>query len=291
MVNRVGRRLVSVGVSVALASGVAVSPAAPAAAVPSMVFVTATSPIDTRLGRTQVVHCPPGRRILGGGGYVGGAGREVVIDTMIPVSTPTGDYFEVNASATTRADGTGFRGEWFLVAYGICGHAPAGLEYVSAVSATGFESTYGVSVSCPAGKRVIGVGGEVTPAFGFAVLDDVLPVTTLTSVRVTAFETETDSPVRWGVKAHAVCADPIPGLALVSATSPSDSADKTVGVSCPTGTRVHGLGASLAPPLGEAAITALYPSQPLEHVRLEAREDLTRYTGNWTARVHAICAT
>jgi hypothetical protein len=286
-----GRRLVSAGVLVVLASGVALSPTAAAVAVPSMVFVTATSPLDTRVGRTQVVHCPAGRRILGGGGYVGGAGREVIIDTMMPVSTPTGDYFEVNASATTRADGTGFRGEWFLVAYGICGSAPAGLEYVSASSTTGFDSTYSASVSCPAGKRVIGVGGEVTPAFGFAVLDDVVPATTLTGVRVTAFETETESPIRWGVKAHAVCADPIPGLTLVTAASPSDSSDKTVGVTCPAGTKVHGLGASLAPPLGEAAIVALYPSQPLDHVRLEAREDLTRYTSNWTARVHAICAT
>ncbi|EEP73575.1 hypothetical protein MCAG_03902 [Micromonospora sp. ATCC 39149] len=288
---RIGRRLLSAGVLVMLAGVVAVSPAVPAHAVPSMTFVTATSAINSDLGKTQLVHCPPGRRILGGGAYVGGGGREVMVDTMKPVSTPTGDYFQVNASVTTRPDHTGFGGDWFVVAYGICGSAPAGLEYVSASTARSLTSSRSVTVSCPAGKRVIGAGGQIHPAFGFVVLDDIVPSASLTSVRVAAYEAETTWPIPWGVEAFAVCADPIPGLTLVSAASPGDSLDKTVGVTCPTGTRVHGLGASLTAPVGEAAIIALYPAQPLDHVRLEAREDRSGYDGNWTARVHAICAT
>lgn len=290
MVAGVVGRLAVVGVLAIATTAVAVGVAAPAHAVPGMVFVTTQSPTDSRLGKIQAARCPAGQRVLGGGGYIGGGGREVMIDSMRPVTTAAGDSFEVIASATTRADGTGFRGSWYVLAYAVCGVAPAGLEYVSASSASGLLPGRSVTASCPPGKRVIGAAGRVSPAFGFVALYEITPASDLTSVRVTAFETETPSPLPWRITAFAVCANPLAGLGLVSAVSSLDSHDKAADVVCPAGTRVHGLGARVHGVPGRTLPIALFPSQPLTSAHLRMREDRTGLGSLWRARVYAICA-
>ena len=269
---------------------VAVSAAGPAQAVPSMSFVTASTPSDTRLGRTHSAHCPSGRRVLGGGAYVGNGAGEVHVDILRPVTTPTGDSFLANASVANRPDGTSWRGSWFLVVYAICGAAPPGLQYISATSTSGFATTRSATVSCPSGKRVIGAGGQISPAFGTVILDEVAPSTGLTSVRVAAYGGAAPSSLPWRVEAFAVCANPISGLTLASALSPSDSLDKSVTVFCPTGTRIHGLGHDLNGAVGRAGATAVFPSQPLTSATLYASEYLPGFRESWHSRVYAICA-
>jgi hypothetical protein len=265
--------------------------ATPARAVANMSFHTSMSATDSSAGKTQTVRCPAGRRILGGGGFIGGGGREVHIDSTRPVTTAAGDSFEVNASETVRADGTSYPGSWYVLAYAICGAAPAGLEYVSATSASGLSASRSVIVSCPAGKRVIGAAGRIEPAFGFVMLDEVAPLATLTGVRVSAFQSESPSPFPWRVTAFAVCANPVPGLTLASALSPADSLDKSIDVTCPAGTRIHSTGWDLVGATGQGLVVAIFPGQPLTAAHLRAREDLTGLATTWQARVFAICAT
>jgi hypothetical protein len=284
-------RLAAVAAMTLVATVASVGVAAPARAVPSMSFSTSMSAMDSSAGKTQTVRCPGGRRILGGGGFIGGGGREVHIDSMRPVTTAVGDSFEVIASEITHSDGTGYAGSWYVLAYAICGAAPAGLEYVSATSAAGPSPSRSVVVSCPAGKRVIGAAGRVEPAFGFVMLDEVAPLAALTSVRVSAFQGETPSPFPWRVTAFAVCANPIPGLILTSALSPADSLDKSTDVTCPAGTRIHSTGWDLVGAVGQGLVVAIFPGQPLTMAHLRAREDITGLATTWQARVFAICAT
>jgi hypothetical protein len=287
-------RVARVGTVLMLTAGaiaVAVGPATPALAVPGMVFTTSMSVTDSAAGKTQAVRCPAGLRVLSGGAFIGNGGREVFVDGMRPVTTAAGDSYEVSASEIWHTDGTGYAGSWYLLAYAICAPAPAGLEYVSASSATAVASSRTATVACPAGKRVIGTGGQVVPPFGWNLLDEVNPLAGLTSARVTAFETEVPSPIGWRVTAHAVCANPLPGLTLVSAVGPTDSLDKSVNVTCPAGTRLHGLGGDLTGAVGEGLVVALFPGQPLTSAHLRAREDFTGLPASWQARVFAICAT
>ena len=209
---------------------------------------------------------------------------------MKPVTTAGGDSFEVIAAAVAHPDDGVPTGDWLLVAYAICGPAPAGLQYVSARSSSAFSPSRSVTASCPAGKRVIGAGGAARPEFGFVPLDEVAPSADLTSVRVTAFQGETPSPFAIGVDAFAVCADPLPGLTLVRADSPLDSSSKLVGVVCPAGTRVHSVGHDLVGAAGQAHVTALFPGQPLTSARLTAAEDGDGLSRTWRARAYAVCA-
>jgi hypothetical protein len=284
------RRTVVAGVLVAALTATGFGAAPPATAVPGMSFVSATSPLNSDLSRDQEAHCPRGTRVLGGGGYVGGGAGQVMIDSMKPVTTATGDFFAVIATELAHPEGVSFTGDWSLVAYAICGPAPAGLQYVSARSGSAFSPSRSVTVSCPAGKRVIGAGGAARPEFGFVPLDEVAPSADLTSVRVTAFQGETRLPFAIWVDAFAVCADPLPGLTLVHADSPLDSSDKLVGVVCPAGTRVHSVGHDLVGAIGQAHVTALFPGQPLTSVRLTAAEDRDGLSRTWRARAYAICA-
>jgi hypothetical protein len=284
------RRLAAVAALTVTATALAAGVATPAQAVPNMTFHTSMSVTDSAAGKLQTARCPAGRRVLGGGGFIGGGGREVHIDHMRPVTTPAGDSFEVIASEVTHPGGIGYPGSWYLLAYAICGTAPAGLEYVSASSAPALAASHSVVVSCPAGKRVIGAAGQVEAAFGFIMLDEVTPLAGLTGVRVSAFQSETPSPIRWRVTATAVCANPIPGLTLVSALSPADSLDKFVDVTCPAGTRIHSTGWDLVGAVGQGMVVAIFPGQPLTTAHLRAREDLTGLATTWQARVFAICA-
>jgi hypothetical protein len=127
-------------------------------------------------------------------------------------------------------------------------------------------------------------------AFGHVLLDEIAPSADLTSVRVTAYVGAVPPPLPWRVRAFAVCAAPIPGLVRVDALSPFDSLDKSVTVRCPTGTRVHSVGHDLTGVVGRAGVSAMFPSQPLDHARLLVGEHSAGTIDRWQARAYAICA-
>ncbi len=283
-------RLLCAGVLVLGSTLAAVGPASPAEAVPSMSFVTASTPSDVRLGREQTVRCPSGQRVLGGGAYTSGELGETHVERLSPETAADGDSFTAWGSVVMRPDGTVFRGSWFMVVYAICGSGPAGLEYVTAFSSTGTRVTQTTTARCPAGKRVIGAGGMVDFAFGHVHIDEITPSADLGSVRVSAYRGAVAPPFPWRVRAFAICADPLPGLVRVGAPSPFDSLDKSVVVRCPAGTKVHSTGHDLTAVAGRASVAALYPSQPLDHVRLVVGEHTPGTIDMWQASAYAICA-
>ena len=61
---------------------------------------------------------------------------------------------------------------------------------------------------CPAGKYLLGTGGEVFTSFAEVMLDDLRPNHALTSVTVTGVEDPTGWFLNWSVGAYAICANP-----------------------------------------------------------------------------------
>src|SRR5215211_4772267 len=111
-----------------------------------------------------------------------------------------------------------------------------GLVRVSPFTASTSEPK-SVTATCPAGTRVIGPGGDTTPGNGRVVLNQIRPDASLTSVTVHADEDPAGTSATWFLQAFVICAAPPAGLELVTATSASTSANKSVVATCPSGKR------------------------------------------------------
>lgn len=271
-----------------LAAGAANLLAAPAAqAVPGLTFASASSALDGADTKSVAVPCPAGTKPIGGGFFVsGGAGGRILV-TRLQALESNNTY---GVTATEADDGA--PGNWRLHGYATCAPAPAGLTYVSFSSTSDSSDTKAGSAACPAGRKVIGTGARILGGNGQVVLDDLTPVPSLNSVTVVAYEDSTGYSGNWSLWAFAVCADPLANLTLQTAdTLPSDSTDDAVGVTCPGGTKVHGLGGAITGGTGAVLFGGLYPSADLTQSVAVAIEQNGGYGGNWSTRVYAICAT
>jgi hypothetical protein len=161
---------------------------------------------------------------------------------------------------------------------------------VETLSATDSASTKSVTSSCPAGKQVLGGGGDVISGSGQVIFDDLTPAADLKSVTVKGAEDETGFAAGWTVRALAICATPPPGLQRVSATSPLNSSNKSVTATCPAGKRVVGTGADINAGNGQVAIDDMTPNAGLTAVTVQALEDQNGQAGPWNVTAYAICA-
>jgi hypothetical protein len=190
-------------------------------------------------------------------------------------------------------DGNGFAGNWTMNTWAICGSGVTGWQKVSN-TASGAVALVGVGASCPAGKKVIGTGANIQGNVNFTFLDTIQPGVGLGSVWAEAAREEGVPPTtEITVTAHAICVNPVPGQQLVSVTSSSDSVSpKHARVLCPSGTRLHGTGASITSAGGQAWFDriGLFGAGAVGGADTEVREDETGFAGNWTATAFAICA-
>jgi hypothetical protein len=173
------------------------------------------------------------------------------------------------------------------------GSAAAVIAAPQVVSADGPSNSANksMSVSCPAGKRVLGTGGWISIGNTDQVLiDRLLPSADLSSANLGAFEDETGTTNDWNITASAVCATPPPGLERVAATSPLNSANKGVTVTCPAGKQVLGTGADLNTLNGQVVLDDVRPNAALTSVTANAHEDETGNTANWSVTAYAVCA-
>ena len=145
---------------------------------------------------------------------------------------------------------------------------------------------------CPAGKKLIGTGGQLTGATGQAVIDDLTPNSTLTEAMVVASEDDNGTTATWSVTAFAICANPVPGLQLVTASLASNSVTGTgVTAACPVGKKLIGTGGELTDAGGEVVMDDITPGSTLTSVRVTGYEDDTGAAANWSVTAYAICAT
>lgn len=146
-----------------------------------------------------------GQPVVGFGGSVGGGAGQVHLTSLASGATDTFDF----AAIAAREDANGFGGAWIVNAYAVCASVPANLTTVSAGSPANSVNK-SATVTCPAGTRVHGAGGQLVPARAGAVdpslvIDQVAIGPLLRRVTVRAVEDETGTAASWSVRALALC--------------------------------------------------------------------------------------
>lgn len=258
---------------------------APAGAVEGLVRVTGSSGLDSVDSKQALADCPPGDRVLGGGGYISG-GTGVVHFTRLQALGSTDQFIAV---AEERGN---YVGDWRVYAYAICGPAPAGLEYsVVGRSSIDSETVKSAYLDCPDDKVAISYGARVVNGGGEVFLTAFGPAAGGNDARAIASEDENLFAGDWSVWTHAVCADEMPGQELVWADAlPSDSIPDTITLACPAGKQVHGLGGYIGGGFGEVFHRAAYPSSTLGSVAAIVVEDANGTGNDYWDRVYAVCA-
>jgi hypothetical protein len=146
--------------------------------------------------------------------------------------------------------------------------------------------------TCPAGKQVVGVGGEIRGGLGTVTMNRLEPDPALKTVTVKADELDGDSANNWSVQAYAMCANPIPGSHLVSGARFSNGfSEAQARATCPTGEKLLGLGGEIDQETGPGTVVLTgmrLAASSLGDVR--AQERPAGDSANWRVTAHGICA-
>jgi hypothetical protein len=182
--------------------------------------------------------------------------------------------------------------------------AVPGLIRVSSTSGYSSQDKMMV-VACPAGKQLVGTGARIDGGVGAVVITNLSPSgsPTVAPTSVTAQATEIWPGVSqtWSLTVYGICANPLPGLVRIKATSVNNSQDlKAVSAVCPTGKRVVGTGFMVGGGGGEfsrqVSVDAVrfldLDADPVPtHVSVRAHEIFLNIEADWTLTAYAICAT
>jgi hypothetical protein len=228
--------------------------------------------------------CPlTGQQVTGLGGATINGASEVLLERFRP-DPPN------NALATAFEDDGGFAGIWQLSSEAVCTTPLPGQEIVANVTAQTVGAGKNISVSCPGAKRVVGAAGEIFNGLGQVLLDDVRPSADLTSVTVNAHVDQSSTTRSWSLTARAICADPLPGLERVSATSALDSAPKSATAGCPAGKNLLSAAYDINTFTGEVLLERLGTNEALTEATVAAIEDVDGSPYNWSVTAYGICA-
>jgi hypothetical protein len=245
------------------------------AAVPGLQRAVRSTLADSQPAKDRPVRCPTGTKMISGGGSVSGGFGQVVLDGIRLNSALN--------NVTTRAfeDANGTNLNWSLNAYAMCANPLPGLVQVDSTTAsTSFaKSAIRGLPSRQAGRRR-GRGDDLTPSSDH------------TRVTATGFETEGGTSDNWSITAHAMCADPLPGLEVRALQSDFGSFDgQTVTESCSAGKKVVGAGGEITGGLGQVVMDGITPNAGLTSVTVDAHEVGSHTDNNWNLTGYAICAT
>ena len=271
-------------VTAVLAGGAsAVAVASPAAAIVGRVVVGVSSPLSTDVFKQVNSICPAGTVALGGGAGIIGGDFSAHVTATAPMAVSQGHV----ARAEVHAGGAA---PWQVRSYSVCGSGVTGRSFVYEDSTIGAGlSTGSVSVACPVGKQVIGMGGYVS-ADDF-ILSSVDVNSTLTSVTMWwARGLDVAGTLTGLAEASAVCVDPVPGLERVRVFSANDSLDKVLLPTCPSGKLVYDVGGGVSGSLGQriAKIDVFVPLTT--NAGVTVREIPPGSPSNWKAFGTVICA-
>lgn len=147
-------------------------------------------------------------------------------------------------------------------------------------------------VACPAGTAVIGGGAEIDGPDGGR-LEMVRPNPFGNRVEARARMVQARGIVSWRLIVFATCAVAPPGLTYVTAESQTPSPTttlRTAVATCPTGTKVLGVGAQAAKEAGRAVVLQwMYPNDSLTSVVGMSHQRPGGAGGDWTLAVYAVC--
>jgi hypothetical protein len=241
--------------------------------------VSVTSPTNSS-NKSATATCPGGKRLLGTGAELTGGGGEVALNDVIPGSALG------NVSVQALEDGNGTTAVWSVTAIAICANPVAGRERIVAPGPSNSLSPKIAAASCPAGKQLTGVGGEVGGGGGDVIPAFLAPNASLDQAVIQAAEDEDGTLASWSLRPIAICAA---ASQRVVTTTPSNSNDKGDLATCPSGKLVTGAGAEITGGLGEVMIDDLTPFST--EVLALGVEDGDGSAANWSLSIHAICAT
>jgi hypothetical protein len=184
-----------------------------------------------------------------------------------------------------------------LVAVQLAGASPAsavtGIQKVTGpVSATDSQPSKTVRADCPAGTRVIGGGGwafNVTTVdqakVALTAMEPVHPASGPDSYVVSGQSVNPSTNSGWWLQAYAICAAPIPGMHIVSATSAAKAVDQDV--FCPAHEAPFGGGGRVNNPANHVSLQGVGPNGG--RIFTLAMPDTASYTGTWSITSYAVC--
>ncbi len=243
--------------------------------------VTRSSLNDSLPAKDRFAGCPTGTSVLGGGGRIFPSNGQVMLDG-VTLDAPLGG---VTARGFEDADGTSLH--WQVDTFAVCANPLPGLHQVDAVSTESSNSRRQVVAQCPAGQQVVGAGAE-TDSGGEVAITSIAP--SLTGVLAAGQELGNGTANTWTITAHAMCADPVPGLELRTFTGDSLSDNHGVVMSCPAGKKVLGMGGETLNGAGRVVLDDLTPSTTLSSVSVGAREIQGGTAASWSVKAFALCA-
>ncbi|HEX8101370.1 MAG TPA: hypothetical protein VF533_02050 [Solirubrobacteraceae bacterium] len=176
-------------------------------AVSGTVVVTAAGTFDTTSPKSATVACPDGLRVVGAGGEgtdTSSYERQVLLQAVRPNAGLTSVTVSAKVWSTWDPETVA---PWRPVAWAICAPAPAGLERVAYTSPAAPDELATAAAVCPAGKHLVGSGGEIAGGDGLTGLDDLAPDPALTRTSVVAAR-QPDWPYPapdWSLTAYAIC--------------------------------------------------------------------------------------
>jgi hypothetical protein len=133
---------------------------------------------------------------------------------------------------------------------------------------------------------VIGLGSQTWGAsLGDVIPDRITPNLGLTSVTVSAREDGTVTR-NWQLSAYAICAQPLPGLVRVAASTVS-SVNKVEAVNCPPGTVALGAGAQVSGAADDAMFGSMLPGATTAGATGIEEDPVA---GPWTLTAVGVCA-
>ena len=241
------------------------------------------------------LQCPPGKEVIGVGGFVGDSDSgQVKLITLWPSS-----FFSARVDATTDQDG--FLGFWSVGATATCADPLPGREVrrlIVAHAAADPDSDAFGRVGCPTpGKKVVGMAARLTGVRGQVAL------TTLDTIDdgnaqviAQAVEDQDGFAGDWQLEVLAICADPLPGYEVVHRRSVITSAGKALDAPCPAGKRALAGGARTEVDgidqagNGQVILNDLTVQAGLSNVRVTALEDQDGFARAWQVKATSICA-
>jgi hypothetical protein len=176
---------------------------------------------------------------------------------------------------------------WTVTAFAICGNPVLNLQRISFQSATNGNSPKSVVADCPAGTRLYGLGGEVTGGNGNVFMDRLVPNFTLTGATISAAENKADTS--WTLTGYAICGNPpASGIVRVNAQTPANSGNKVIGVTCPVGRNLIGVGGEI---IGRTGLVVLDDLTPTTLTRVDtAAFENGPVAANWALAAYGICS-
>jgi hypothetical protein len=260
-------------------------PAAPAAAsVLKIQYVTGVS-ARSSTDKTVIVSCPKETKVIDAGGLLADGSGEVTLDDVFP--DPNLNF--VNATGLENDD---FNGGWVVFAAATCAAPLPGLEWINAQTASDSRSTKTLTVACSPGRTVLGNGYAITGGDGEVFVDEAVPNggPGAPATQVSLIGVEGDPyAADWDLEGFVICADPLPGQQVRSATTEPANLDASVYAyaHCDPGQVVTGSSAELHNGTGSVVLT---DDSSLSGAGF-ARGDLSDYYDtDWWLTTYVFCA-